>query len=131
MHGLLGVPGANNNLNVLSSSPPNGLAFKVSWPHVPLFFSAQCPFDLLYLLFGFKYPPYCLLFSAISYHSREIPADCAFSNIKEAVRNCIERSFCVLKARFTWTKTSFRLLHQVYILYSMKSCLILHIITIS
>ncbi|KAG1463818.1 hypothetical protein G6F56_005204 [Rhizopus delemar] len=118
-HALFGLPGSQNDINVLDTSPI------FSWitedtAHPTAFEVKGRQYDLGYYLANGIYPKYAMFIRTISAPITQK------AQAQEAVRKDVERGFGVLKVRFAIIREAARLWKKVDLHYIMHACIILY-----
>jgi hypothetical protein len=122
-YAFFGIPGSNNDLNVLDRSPlmHNMLTSEARDMH---FMVNGVEYNRYYLLVDGIYPPWSCFVQTI-----HLPPDkkrAYFSSRQEAVRKDVERCFGVLQARFAIIKNPSRHWNVDFISNIMFTCCILY-----
>jgi hypothetical protein len=122
-HAYFGLPGSNNDLNVLSRSPlvENFLTSAARDRHFSI---NGCDYDRYYLLTDGIYPKWSIFVQSIHLAPDEKRA--YFSARQEAVRKDVERCFSVLQSRFAIVRNPSRHWSMEVINNIMHTCCILH-----
>ena len=97
-HVFFGIPGSNNDLNVLDNSPLFNAVAEGKWPPRILFTVNGVQRNLPYLLVDGIYYDWAMLVKSLS--EPRTPAQKAFAAAQEAVWKDVERAFGVLQGRF-------------------------------
>jgi hypothetical protein len=122
-HAFFGLPGSNNDLNVLDrsplvrnllASPAEGISFMVNNTQYPRY----------YLLADGIYPKWSIFVQTI--HNPQGKKRQHFATVQEAVRKDVERAFGVLQARFAIISSPSRLWDMADIDDILMACVILH-----
>ena len=126
-HAFFGLPGSNNDLNVLGRSPlvQNLLT---SATRDMQFDIMGCTYDKYYLLIDGIYPKWSIFVQSI-----HMPVDekrAYFAKRQEAVRKDVERCFGVLQSRFAIVQNPSRHWSMEVINDIMMMCFILHNMTV-
>ncbi|XP_055586729.1 uncharacterized protein LOC129739346 [Uranotaenia lowii] len=122
-HAFFGIPGSNNDLNVLERSPLFNKLYSGKTPPVEFTINSRKYTTGYYLADGI-YPPLATLVKTIS-----SPVDQKrkhFAMMQESTRKDVERAFGVLMARFAILKNPARLWNRDKLSQIMRSCIVLH-----
>jgi hypothetical protein len=122
-HAFFGLPGSNNDVNVLDRSPlvHNMLTSEARHMH---FVVNGCEYDRYYLLTDGIYPEWACFVQSI--HLPPDEKQSHFAERQEAVRKDVERCFGVLQARFAIIWNPSRHWSMEVISNIMFTCCILH-----
>jgi hypothetical protein len=122
-HVFFGLPGSNNDLNVLDRSPliHNMLTSEARDMH---FVVNGCDYDRYYLLTDGIYPEWSCFIQSI--HLPQDEKRIHFAKRQEAVRKDVERCFGVLQARFAILRNPCRQWTMEVISNIMFACCIMH-----
>lgn len=122
-HAFFGMPGSNNDINVLERSPL--FADLYCGRTVPVQFEINGrKYNAGYYLADGIYPPLSTLVQTISAPFGQKRKH--FAKMQEAARKDVERAFGVLMARFAILKNPARLWHKDDLATIMRACIILH-----
>ena len=122
-HAFFGMPGSNNDVNVLDRSPfvndllqgaSEGIEFEVNGKKYPRY----------YLLADGIYPPWSCFVQTI--HSPQDEKRSHYAKVQEATRKDVERCFGVLQARFAIIANPCRQWDTNTMQDIMQACIILH-----
>jgi hypothetical protein len=116
-HAFFGLPGSNNDVNVLDRSP---LVHNRDMHYVV----NGCEYDRYYLLTDGIYPEWSCFIQSI--HMPQDEKRAHFAERQEAVRKDVERCFGVLQARFAIIRNPCRHWSMAIISDIMFTCCILH-----
>jgi hypothetical protein len=122
-HAFFGLPGSNNDVNVLDRSPLvyNMLTSAARNMHYVV---NGCEYDRYYLLTDGSYPKWSCFIQSI--HMPQDEKRAHFAERQEAVRKDVERCFGVLQARFAIIRNPCRHWSMAIISDIMFTCCILH-----
>ena len=122
-HVFYGIPGSNNDLNVLDWFPLvyNMLTSEATDFH---FVVNGCEYNRYYLFMDGIYPPWSCFVQTIYEATNEKTKH--FSSWQEAVQKDVERCFGILQARFAIIQNPSRQWSLAFILDIMFTCCILH-----
>jgi len=122
-HAHFGIPGSNNDLNVLDKSPLfNRLAMGNS-PNIQYKVNGK-PYNWGYYLGDGIYPPYATIVKGFT--SPAGAAQTEFTRLQAAYRKDVERAFGILQARFAIVREPARAWSLKILAKVMKTCIILH-----
>ena len=122
-HCYIGIPGSNNDVNIVDRSPLMGNLLRGIAPHCQYVVNGV-NYEMSYLLVDGIYPNWPIFMKTISQpqgRKRQL-----YSKMQEALRKDIERAFGVLQARFAMLKNPCRLLDINTIIVMWRACIILH-----
>ncbi|GJX83928.1 probable magnesium transporter NIPA4 [Tanacetum coccineum] len=122
-HTYFGVPGSNNDLNVLYGSPLFDDLLADKAPEVPFQVNGKTYEKCYYLADGI-YPQWSTFVKAFSI-ARD-PKTIKFKRVQESARKNIERAFGVLQGRWGIIQQPARAYHMNMIKRIMYCCMILH-----
>jgi hypothetical protein len=122
-HAFIGVPGSNNDLNVLDASPLLTEYLASDAPHVSYNVNGT-EYKHHYWLADGIYPEYRCFVKTFSSPLGE--KQCLFARVQEAVRKDVERAFGVLQARFAIISNPGRLWKKEQLNAIMRCCITLH-----
>eukprot|EP00918_Siedleckia_nematoides_P027264 GHVU01058723.1.p1 GENE.GHVU01058723.1~~GHVU01058723.1.p1 ORF type:complete len:253 (+),score=24.00 GHVU01058723.1:687-1445(+) len=122
-HAFIGMPGSNNDLNVMGRSPLLQTMFQGSMPSVHYTVNGRnysCP----YLLVDGIYPPWTIFQKSISDPEGEKRKH--YTTRQEATRKDVERCFGVLEARFNILSQPARTWDSEFMRKVWRCCVIVH-----
>ncbi|XP_037450902.1 uncharacterized protein LOC119321224 [Triticum dicoccoides] len=122
-HAFFGVPGSNNDINVLNQSPLFTETLQGNAPRVDYYVNGQQYKKGYYLADGI-YPEWAVFVKTIRLPQTE--KDKLFAKKQEGARKYVERAFGVLQQRFKIVAEPSRLWDQIDICNIMKACVIMH-----
>ncbi|XP_058835800.1 putative nuclease HARBI1 [Topomyia yanbarensis] len=122
-HAFFGMPGSNNDLNVLERSPLFSDLYSGRNPQVEFIINDRVYTTGYYLADGI-YPPLSTLVQTITSPVGQKRKH--FAKMQEAARKDVERAFGVLMARFAILKNPARLWRKEDLATIMRACIILH-----
>lgn len=122
-HAYIGIPGSNNDINIVDRSPLMNRLLKGVAPHVK-FFANGNEYSMAYLLVDGIYPNWPIFMKTIS-QPQGLKRQ-HYARLQEAVRKDVERAFGVLQARFAMLKNPCRLWDRQTIITFWTACIILH-----
>ncbi|XP_062556708.1 uncharacterized protein LOC134221532 [Armigeres subalbatus] len=122
-HAFFGIPGSNNDVNVLDRSPLFSEIYEGKAPPAEYTVNGRQYSTGYYLADGI-YPPLATLVQTIS--SPVGLKKKYFAQMQESARKDVERAFGVLMARFAIIKTPARLWNKNALESIIKTCIILH-----
>jgi hypothetical protein len=123
-HAFFGMPGSNNEINVLDSSTLRSAWVAGQYPPQFEFVVNRVIHNLPYLLVDGIYPRYRTFISTVNQPGSQ--KEKSFCGAQEARRKDVERLFGVLQARWAFLKTPCRLYSQEDIGYCVNACILLH-----
>ncbi|XP_044355668.1 uncharacterized protein [Triticum aestivum] len=122
-HAFFGVPGSNNDINVLNQSPLFTETLQGNAPRVDYYVNEQQYKKGYYLADGI-YPEWAVFVKTIRLPQTE--KDKLFAKKQEGARKDVERAFGVLQQRFKIVAEPSRLWDQIDICNIMEACVIMH-----
>lgn len=122
-HAFVGIPGSNNDLNILDRSP---ILQRISSGEMPLYsyFINDVQYMLPYLLADGIYPDWAIFLKTLS--QPEGDAEKFFAKLQESIRKDVERAFGVLQAKWAIVGMPARLWSVETLSTILKCCIILH-----
>ncbi|XP_026434053.1 uncharacterized protein LOC113331575 [Papaver somniferum] len=127
-HAFSGMPGSNNDLNVLAHSPLFDNMLKGVAPPCNYVINGH-QYNMVYFLADGIYPKLTTIVQAFS-QTLDIPDFVRFNKYQMAKRKDVERAFGVLHGKFRIVGSLCKYWHQSELNLIMKCCLILHNIII-
>ncbi|XP_026383295.1 uncharacterized protein LOC113278754 [Papaver somniferum] len=127
-HSFFGIPGSNNDLNVLAYSPLFDNMLKGVAPPCNYVINDH-QYNMGYFLADGIYPKLTTIVQAFS-QTLDIPYFVRFNKYQIAKRKDVERAFGVLQGKFRIAGSPCKYWHQSDLNLIMKCCLILHNIII-
>lgn len=122
-HAFFGVPGSNNDLNVLDRSPVLDGIMNGQAPTAEFTVNDRVYTTAYYLTDGI-YPPWTVFQLTIA--KLQTPERKLYAKMQESCRKNVERAFGVLKQRFCVLAISCKLWHAKAMGDVMLACIILH-----
>ncbi|XP_071676483.1 uncharacterized protein [Lolium perenne] len=122
-HAFFGVPGSNNDINVLNQSPLFTEVLQGNAPQVEYYVNGQQYKKGYYLADGI-YPEWAVFVKTVPLPQTD--KDKLFAKKQEAARKDVERAFGVLQQRFKIVAEPSRLWDQTDMGNVMKACIIMH-----
>eukprot|EP00918_Siedleckia_nematoides_P086144 GHVU01189648.1.p1 GENE.GHVU01189648.1~~GHVU01189648.1.p1 ORF type:complete len:440 (-),score=40.95 GHVU01189648.1:153-1472(-) len=122
-HAYIGMPGSNNDLNVMDRSPLLADMMSGNMPSATYTVNGN-EYSSAYLLVDGIYPPWSVFQKPISQPQNE--KEKVFAKTQEAVRKDVERGFGVLQARFGILATPARTWSSKRLKRTWKTCVIVH-----
>ncbi|ETP33363.1 hypothetical protein F442_18106 [Phytophthora nicotianae P10297] len=122
-HAFFGIPGSNNDLNILDRSPLLHSFLNDSQPRVQYEIDGV-NYDTPYYFVDGIYPAWSTFISA--YTEPEERSKKAFTTAHEAIRKDVECAFGILKSRFGVLAVPSRLWYEDQMKYVIYCCVILH-----
>ena len=122
-HAYIGMPGSNNDINVVDRSPLVGDFFKGELSKSSFVVNGK-KYEGSYLLCDGIYPSWPIFVKTIAQPQGE--KNKHYAKMQEAVRKDVERCFGVLQARFAILANPCRLWSQEMMVNIWNACVILH-----
>ena len=122
-HAFFGMPGSNNDINVLDASNLFANLRKGCGPSANYTILGN-HYNMGYYLADGIYPRWATIVQSIS-HPQELAHE-FFAKKHESYRKDVERAFGVLQARFAIIRGPARFWHHEDLTFIMKACIILH-----
>ncbi|KAF0712136.1 hypothetical protein AaE_012113, partial [Aphanomyces astaci] len=122
-HSYIGLPGSNNDINVLDRSPLVEKLIDGVAPHCNYTVNGTT-YSMAYLLVDGIYPNWPIFMKTISHPEGDKRK--WYAKRQEAVRKDVERSFGVLQKRFAVLRNPCRLWNVEDIIVMWRACIILH-----
>jgi hypothetical protein len=122
-HAYIGIPGSNNDINIVNRSPLTSKLLKGVAPHVQYKVNGN-DYSMAYLLVDGIYPNWPVFLKTISQPQGEMQQH--YAKVQESIRKDVERAFGVLQARFAMLKNPCRLWECKTIITFWTASVILH-----
>ena len=122
-HAYIGIPGSNNDINIIDRSPLMSKLLKGVAPHVQYQVNGN-DYSMAYMLVDGIYPNWPVFLKTISQPQGQMQQN--YAKLQEATRKDVERAFGVLQARFAMLKNPCRLWDRHTIITFWTACIILH-----
>jgi hypothetical protein len=122
-HSYFGVPGSNNDINVLYTSPLFQSVTDGTAPFCPFFVNGRY-YRRGYCLVDGIYPSWSVFVKALSFPVED--KEKAFKKLQESARKDVERAFGVLKGRWGILNRPVRAMNKNTIHSIVYACIILH-----